>query len=646
MSNYKLTIGGGLIPGKEPLDIVTRYELIPTEIAANATNGQKQVADEVAAEIRQKASEGKKCILGLSTGTSPLAVYGELVRMHKEEGLSFSNVVVFSLDEFYPMTTEQPYCRAKALMFDFISNVDIKPENIRIIEGKSNIEEASRYCKNYEKQIEDEGGLDLIILGIGTAGQIGFNEPGTNANSSTRLVALGNRTRMMLSSLFFAGADSTPASAITLGISTICNAKKIIVFAWSEDKADAIAKMVEGEISNSLPASHLQNHKNCKVIISADAALELTRIKTPWLVGTCDWTPKFTRKAVIWLCQQMKKPILKLTHEDYINNSLSDLLNKQGEYSSINIKVFNELQHTISGWPGGKPNSDDSTRPERSMPFPKRVVLFSPHPDDDVISMGGTFIRLSDQGHDVHVAYETSGNIAVHDDVVVQAYDTARECGFEDRYQEVLDLVEKKRISGEDCSELLRIKGSIRRAEAKSACRSFGLNDSTNSHFLNLPFYETGSVKKNPLSDADLQIVAKFLDEMQPQQIYAAGDLTDPHGTHRVCIEAVLGAIEILKSRGAKWLDDCRLWLYRGAWQEWELDMVDMAVPLSPSEVIRKRHAIYRHLSQKDIVPYPGEDKREFWQRAEDRTQSTAELYDQLGMAEYEAIEVFVNYKF
>ncbi|MFI3314964.1 MAG: 6-phosphogluconolactonase [Rikenellaceae bacterium] len=644
-SNYKLQTGGGLIVGAEPIDIVTRFEMIPTEIVPSSSEGSSKVANEIVALIQEKAAKGKKCVIGLSTGKSPLPVYDELVRLHKEEGVSFKNVVVFTLDEFYPVKSDDVHSRNYNLRTVFLNHVDILEENINIMEGSTSIDSISCYCKSYEKSIEDAGGLDMMVLGIGLSAQIGFNEPGTHNNSKTRLIALANRTRMSLSSLFVTGVD-VPSSAITLGISTIMNAKRVIVFAWSEEKAQAVADMVEKEISNATPASHLQNHPNCKIIVSEDAASELTRSKSPWLVGTCEWTPKFIRKAVLWLCQKVDKPILKLTHEDYINNSLSDLLDKKGSYSDINIKIFNDLQHTISGWPGGKPNSDDTTRPERSNPFPKKVVVFSPHPDDDVISMGGTFIRLTDQGHDVHVAYETSGNIAVHDDVVLQHFDTAREVGFTDRYDEVKALVKSKQDDGFEPEALRQIKGSIRRAEAKAACRSFGLNEETNAHFLNLPFYETGTIEKKGLGPEDVEIVAKFLDELKPHQIYAAGDLTDPHGTHRVCIEAVLGGIELLKSQNAEWLKDCRLWLYRGAWQEWELDMVDMAVPLSPREVIRKRHAIYHHLSQKDIVPFPGDDKREFWERAEDRTQATAALYDKLGMAEYEAIEVFVRYEF
>lgn len=641
MSNYKLTVGGGLIQGAEPLDIITRYEKIPTSIFSTSEEGAKYIANTIASAIKAKRDRKQNFVLGLSTGKSPVGVYKELVRLHKEEGVSLENVIVFSLDEFYPISNMEQQSRAYEMHSELIDHIDVKEENIHIIENCINLESKTVFCKEYEDLIESFGGVDIMLLGIGTNGQIGFNEPGTYPNSKTRVVALSNTVRKSLSSKFY-GIENVPSRAITMGISTILNAKHIITFAWSEEKATAIYKTIEDKIDINVPSSYLQAHKNCEIVISDDAATELTRIKTPWLVGSCDWTNKFIRKAVLWLCQKVGKPILKLTYQDYIDNSLGQLTDKQGDYALINIRVFNDLQHTISGWPGGKPGADDSTRPARSHPFPKRIIIFSPHPDDDVISMGGTFIRLVDQGHDVHVAYETSGNIAVHDDVVLQSLDSARECGLGDRFDEVSEIIKNKNIGGVEPVELRILKGSIRRAEAKAACRFIGLNDKTNVHFLNLPFYETGAVKKGGITQDDIDIVVKLLREIQPHQIYAAGDLSDPHGTHRVCIEAVLGALNQIKDD--KWLEDCRLWLYRGAWQEWELDMVDMAVPLSPSEVIRKRHAIYRHLSQKDIVPFPGDDKREFWQRAEDRTQATARLYDQLGMAEYEAIEVFVKY--
>ena len=475
---------------------------------------------------------------------------------------------------------------------------------------------------------------------MGEDGQIGFNEPGSYAKSRTRLVQLTHNTRKIQSGAFF-GLDYTPKLAITMGIDTIMRADKIILMAWGEEKAQIIQKVVEGEITTQVPASNLQAHPNIEVVIDENAAQLLTREQTPWLVGPCKWTPKFTRKAVVWLCGVVQKPILKLTYKDYIENSLGELLEQGRAYDQINIDVFNDLQHTITGWPGGKPNADDSTRPVPSNPYPKRIVIFSPHPDDDVISMGGTFIRLVQQGHDVHVAYETSGNVAVHDDVVLQNIDTARELGYGNHYAEVEKIIAGKKKGEPEPRPLLDLKGAIRRAEARAAVRSFGLNPDTNAHFLNLPFYETGGIKKGLLTEKDIEIIVKLLREVKPHQIYAAGDLADPHGTHRTAMEAVLGALDVVKDD--EWLKECHLWLYRGAWMEWDLGMVDMAVPLSPDELIMKRHAIYRHLSQKDIMPFPGSDPREFWQRAEERTQNTAKLYDKLGMAEYQAIEVFVK---
>ncbi len=427
-----------------------------------------------------------------------------------------------------------------------------------------------------------------------------------------------------------------------MGISTMMSARKVVLMAWGEDKAGAVSKVVEGEINPLCPASYFQRHQNAVFYTDKNGASLLTRTVAPWLVMNCDWSDrKAVRKAVIWLCQKTGKPILKLTQQDYLDNSLGALIEACGPFDKINIDVFNDLQHTITGWPGGKPNADDSTRPVSSTPFPKRVIIFSPHPDDDVISMGGTFIRLVEHGHDVHVAYETSGNVAVHDDVVVQHIDAARELGYGDRCDEIKDILSKK-VSGEpEPRELLDIKAAIRRSEARAAVRSIGLDPDTHAHFLNLPFYESGSVKKNARTQADIDIIKELLQSVKPHQIYVAGDLADPHGTHRVCTEAVFEALHQLE--GEAWLKECHCWLYRGAWMEWELDKVDMAVPLSPDELMKKRHAIYRHLSQKDLVPFPGDDPREFWQRAEERTQNTAKLYDALGMAEYQALEVFVK---
>lgn len=639
--NYKLNKPGGLKPGADPADIIRKFEKVYTNIFTSESSGSMYVAREIENCIREKQKFGELCILGITTGKSPVGVFRALVEIHKKENLSFRNVVVFSLDEFFPISPKEQQSRNWLIHESLLDHVDILPENIHIPDSTLPLDKVAAFCRDYEAKIEEYGGLDLLFLGTGVQGQLGFNEPGSYTNTRTRLVALGNESRQAVSSIFY-GIDNVPRKAITMGLGTILKAKRIILMAWGEEKATVIKDIVEGEENSATPATCLQKHPNIEVVVDEGASQELTRVKTPWLVGTCLWPERFIRTAVLWLCRKVDKPILKLTYQDYIDNRLGQLLEATGQtYDMINIQVFNDLQHTISGWPGGKPNADDSTRPERATPYPKRVLIFSPHPDDDVISMGGTFIRLIAQGHDVHVAYQTSGNIAVLDDIVLQTLDTARECGFVDRYNEVQEIINNKKKGGAEPIELRRLKGSIRRAEAKAACRQMGLTDPSHVHFLNLPFYETGGVKKGLLTDKDIQIVVDLLREIKPHQIYAAGDLSDPHGTHRVCIEAVLAAMEVVQDE--EWVKECRLWLYRGAWQEWDLDMVDMAVPLSPDEVIQKRHAIYRHLSQKDIVPFPGEDKREFWQRAEERNQNTARLYDKLGMAEYQAIEVFVR---
>lgn len=639
--NYKLNKPGGLKPGADPADIIRKFEKVYTNIFTSESSGSMYVAREIENCIREKQKFGELCILGITTGKSPVGVFRALVEIHKKENLSFRNVVVFSLDEFFPISPKEQQSRNWLIHESLLDHVDILPENIHIPDSTLPLDKVAAFCRDYEAKIEEYGGLDLLFLGTGVQGQLGFNEPGSYTNTRTRLVALGNESRQAVSSIFY-GIDNVPRKAITMGLGTILKAKRIILMAWGEEKATVIKDIVEGEENSATPATCLQKHPNIEVVVDEGTSQELTRVKTPWLVGTCLWPERFIRTAVLWLCRKVDKPILKLTYQDYIDNRLGQLLEATGQtYDMINIQVFNDLQHTISGWPGGKPNADDSTRPERATPYPKRVLIFSPHPDDDVISMGGTFIRLIAQGHDVHVAYQTSGNIAVLDDIVLQTLDTARECGFVDRYNEVQEIINNKKKGEAEPIELRRLKGSIRRAEAKAACRQMGLTDPSHVHFLNLPFYETGGVKKGLLTDKDIQIVVDLLREIKPHQIYAAGDLSDPHGTHRVCIEAVLAAMEVVQDE--EWVKECRLWLYRGAWQEWDLDMVDMAVPLSPDEVIQKRHAIYRHLSQKDIVPFPGEDKREFWQRAEERNQNTARLYDKLGMAEYQAIEVFVR---
>ena len=633
-SKYALPKNGGLIADGAFEDLTQRYERIATRVYESEYAGVQYIADSIVSAIKAH-NEERPFVLGLTTGKTPIGLYRELVARYKAGLVSFANVAVYSLDEFYPIKPTEKQSRNYRIHEELLDQVDIKPENINFPDGTLAREDVSEFCKNYgNKQI------DLMIIGTGKDGQIGFNEPGSYSKSSTRLVQLSYLTRKAQMEAFN-GLANTPKMAITMGINTIMGAKRIILMAWSEDKAQIVHRIVEGDISEQVPASQLQNHSNIEVVIDEGAASQLTRVQTPWLVGPCEWTPKFTRKAVVWLCGIVKKPILKLTYQDYLEHSLGELLEQGRTYDQINIDVFNDLQHTITGWPGGKPNADDTTRPVKSTPFPKNVLIFSPHPDDDVISMGGTFIRLVEQGHNVHVAYETSGNVAVHDDVVLQHIDAAHELGFADEYAKVEAIVKSKRPGEPEPRALLNIKGSIRRAEARAAVRSFGLNPDTNAHFLNLPFYETGGIRKSPFTEEDINIVAKLLREVKPHQIYAAGDLSDPHGTHRTCIEIVLEAIEVVKNDD--WFKECHLWLYRGAWMEWDLGSVDMAVPLSPNEMIMKRHAIYRHLSQKDIVPFPGDDPREFWQRSEERTQTTANQYNALGMAEYQAIEVFVK---
>lgn len=632
---------------------LAREERIPVEIFQTAEKGSIEAAKEVAELIREKQKNNETCVLGLATGSSPIRMYRELIRMHREEGLSFQNVVTFNLDEYYPIPKNSVHSYnyfMKEMLFD---HVDIKPENIHIPDGEVDKSKLKEYCQNYEKTIDEAGGLDLQILGIGRTGHIGFNEPGSHMNSYTRVVTLDDLT-MHDAAEDFGGIHNVPKGAITMGVGSIFKAKKIILLAWGDKKASIVQKAVEGKVLDEIPASFLQRHENVKFILDLGAASELTRIKSPWKVGSVDWTPSLIKKAVINLCSTVNKPILKLTDKDYNDNGLGELVVLYKSAYDVNIKVFNELQNTITGWPGGKPNADDSKRPERKDPAQKRVIVFSPHPDDDVISMGGTLKRLIDQNHDVHVAYQVSGNIAVANHEVMRYLSFFKKY-FEELYpKDSLVSEEYKKIknyitTGGDIHteninpEILKAKGLIRQGEATSACDYLGLG-AEKLHFLNLPFYETGKIKKNNLSQQDVDIIKELLREIKPHQIYAAGDLMDPHGTHRVCLEAIFIALDQIKKDSDDWLNDCWVWMYRGAWQEWPVNEIEMAVPMSPMEVQTKRNAILRHQSQMESAPFKGGDSRLFWQRAEDRNHETAEIYNQLGLAEYEAIEAFVRY--
>ncbi len=627
----------------------TRFEKMPVRIFQTSLEGSRVVAGRIAELIKERQKAGKNAVLGLATGSTPLNIYRELIWLHKEEGLSFSNVITFNLDEYYPIQSSHIESYNYFMQEHLFRHIDIRPENINIPRGDISRDHVAGFCKEYEQKIAEAGGIDIQILGIGRTGHIGFNEPGSSFSSKTRLMTLDRLTQVDAADAFN-GEENVPKTAITMGIGTIMASREIYLLAWGEGKAGIIQKAIEGPITDVVPASYLQNHANTSVILDLGGAAELTRFKTPWMVGSCQWDNRMIRQAVLWLCTRVGKPILKLTERDYNDNGLSELIIENGPFSKININVFNDLQHTITGWPGGKPGVDDSTRPERALPYPKRVVIFSPHPDDDVISMGGTFARLVEQKHDVHVAYQTAGSIAVADDDAIRyldfvqdyedIYNTSCHQGAE-KYKETAEFYRNKKKETIEPTELLELKAAIRRGEARASCRYIGLPEE-NVHFLNLPFYQTGTVKKNPAGEADILLTMEFLRSIEPHQIYAAGDLSDPHGTHRVCIDIILEALERMKND--PWMDDCRVWLYRGAWQEWELDKVDMAVPLSPEEVEIKRYAIFKHQSQKDGAMFMGSDKREFWQRAEERNRNTAKLYDKLGMAEYEAIEVFVRY--
>lgn len=632
--------------------VLTRFEKLPTDIYATAEEGAAEVALKIAATIRQRQREIRACTMAFSGGATLTEVFNQLVRMHQEEGLSFQNVVVFVTYEYYPLPADSVQSNLKILKEQFFDRVDIPAQNIYPLDGTTPQERVNEHCQAYERMIEQIGGIDIALLGIGRMGNIALNVTGSQRNSHTRLVLLDATSRAEAVKVF--GAEqNVPVCAITMGVSTIRKAKKIFLLAWGEEKAEVIKSAVEGEMTDAQSATFLQMHNNVQVVLDLSSAANLTRIRRPWLVTSCDWDDKLIRSAIVWLCQKTGKPILKLTNKDYNEHGLGELLALYGSAYEVNIKIFNDLQHTITGWPGGKPNADDSNRPERAKPAQKRVIIFSPHPDDDVISMGGTLQRLVKQKHEVHVAYETSGNIAVGDEEVFrfmhfingfnELFDEGKNEVINARYKEFIDFINKKKPEDFDTRDILEVKGLIRRGEARMASMFSGI-PLERVHFLNLPFYETGKIQKNPISEADVEIVLNLLREVKPHQIFVAGDLADPHGTHRVCTDAVLAAIDIEKEAGAEWLKNCRIWMYRGAWAEWEIEHIEMAVPISPEELRTKRNAILKHASQMESAPFLGNDERLFWQRAEDRNHATAELYNSLGLAAYEAMEAFVQY--
>ena len=637
----------------QKIDFTDSLEKIPVKIFADPKQGSAYVAQQIALLIQEKEAVGQKCVIGLATGSTPKSLYAELVKMHQEDGLSFKNVITFNLDQYYPMEKDALQSYHYFMRKNLFEQTDIDPNNYHLPDGMVAKDDVKEHCLNYEKQIEAAGGLDLQILGIGTNGHIGFNEPGSGIYTKTRLTTLDNSTRIA-NAYEFGNMSEVPRMAITMGISTILKSKRIILMAWGQAKAPVIQQSVELDDTEDLPASLLQNHDNCTFVLDETAASELTRFKYPWLTGECVWTDMMMKKAVVYLALKLQKPVLSLTNNDYNDNGLSDLLVEKGDSYEINLLVFYLLRDTITGWPAGKVTGKRDNHPERSDPFPKRAIIFSPHPDDDIISMGGTFMRLHDQGHEVHVAYQTSGNIAVTDEFVTRFIDFA--VGFENmfdiddtRSKKILDdatsFLKNKKTSEKDTEEIRAIKGLIRRCEAKATCKYVGLTEDR-AHFQNLPFYETGTIEKNPMGEADVENTIKLLNKLQPQQLFCAGDFADPHGTHKVCFDVVMEALQRIKQSGAAWVNDCWLWLYKGAWQEWDITEVEMAVPMSPDQVMKKRHGIFIHQSQKDSVPFQGSDDREFWQRAEERNGNTAKLYAQLGLTQYAAMEAFVRWHF
>ena len=633
---------------------ITRCEKVPTDIFPTIEEGAIDIANHLEADIKKREQEGRKYVMGVGSGSSLTPIFQELIKRHQTGKLSFKNVVIFNAYEYFPLSVENINRSINQLKERFLNHIDIEAENIYTPDGTIIQDDVQEHCRQYEQHIKELGGLDVILLGIGRMGNIATNEPGSSITSASRLILIDETSREEMK-MSFGSQESVPPCSITMGVSTILSARKIFLTAWGEEKAEIIKKTIEGKVSDAIPASFLQTHNDAHVVIDLSAAAKLTRIQHPWLVASCKWTDKLVRSALVWLCQVTGKPLLKLTNKDYNENGLSELLALYGSAYNANIKIFNDLQHTITGWPGGKPDADDTYRPERAKPFPKRVIVFSPHPDDDVISMGGTLRRLVQQGHDVHVAYETSGNIAVGDEEVVrfmhfingfnQLFANEQDEVIKSKYKEIKEFLKNKKEGDIDSQDIRTIKGLIRRGEARTAS-TFNQIPLDHVHFLDLPFYESGKIEKLPMGEADVNIVRELITKVKPHQIYVAGDLADPHGTHRKCTDAVLAAIDLEKEAKAEWLKDCRVWMYRGAWAEWEIENIEMCVPISPEELRAKRNSILKHQSQMESAPFLGNDERLFWQRSEDRNRGTAKLYDDLGLACYEAMEAFVEYKF
>ncbi len=609
-----------------------RHTIIPTRVFGSTVAANRYVAELIADVIRERAAAGQKAVLGLATGSTPLGVYRELIRMHNDEGLDFANVVTINLDEYYPMEPTRLQSYRQWMNHVLFEHVNIPRDETHVPDGTVARHQVDEYCERYERAIAAAGGIDLQILGIGRTGHIGFNEPGSTVDSRTRLVTLDPVTRKDAASDFF-GEGNVPHQAITMGVGTILAARKIVTIAFGEHKASIMRRAAEGRMTDEIAASFLQTHGNTQMVIDEAAAAELTDFKTPWLLGHVDWTPVMIKRAMIWLCLQSKKALLKIEDEDLRAHGMHELLREHGPALRLAETVFQQMLGTICYCPSGEQ--------------PKPVICFSPHPDDDVISMGGTLIHLVRARHDTHVAYMTSGNIAVFD------HDVTRFLDFTSRFNQIFQI-DNRRCAGlsrevtrffarkepgeMDPPDVMHIKALIREVEARAGAISVGVAED-HLHFLRLPFYETGAIEKKPMGEDDVRIVFELLDRVRPADIYVAGDLSDPHGTHRVCADIIFAAVRRMTERGHA----IAVWLYRGAWQEWEPREIDRAVPLTAQDMRLKREAIFMHESQKDEAMFPGPyDSREFWERAEDRNLHTAALYNQLGLPEYYAMEGFV----
>jgi glucosamine-6-phosphate deaminase len=634
-----------------------RFERVPAAVFPDSMEASRIVARELAGLIRARQHEGRQVVLGLATGSTPVSLYAELVRLHREERLSFANVITFNLDEYRGLPADHPQSYHHFMRVHLFDHVDLPDDGIHLPDGTVPAAEVDAHCRAYEEKIHAAGGIDFQILGIGRTGHIGFNEPGSARRSRTRMVTLDPLTRRDAAG-DFGGEEHTPRYAITMGVRTILEARRIALMAWGQHKAGIVRAAIEGELTPQVTASFLQEHDQAQFVLDQAAAGALTRYRTPWLVAMLEdqglaWDERMTRRAILWLSQTRTKPILKLTDEDYNESGLQDLLQVHGSAYEANLAGFYAMQHTITGWPGGRDPArtrpgDAPVRPLRAPSanvFPKRVLVLSPHPDDDVISMGGTLCRLVEHGHEVHIAYQVSGANAVSDESLWHALLLVRDLGLTDsessrRVQKICAAYEATGVLAAS-AELAQWKTLVRRHEALAAAHVCGV-PAHRLHFLDLPFYHAATARRRQLGERDVEMMRQLLDDLQPHLIFAAGDLDDPHGTHRLCLHALRDALA--QSAGKAWFQEAELWLYRGAWAEWELDEIDLAVPLSPQEVLRRRRAIFRHETQKDQALFLGDDRREFWQRTEDRSRRLAGAYNELGLAEYEAIEAFKRY--